>query len=141
MLAVVAVAAGLAFFAKMAQQQHAAAFGGFANVKHGVEFLQLNLLLLLAYVAFLDALAQQHQVVHAVAQPAGGGQAIAPCPAAFLVKMLHALRHIQVGNVAHVGLVYAHTKGNGGDDDDVFFMRETVLVLAAGLDGQACVIG
>ena len=59
-LAVVAVAAGLAFFAKMAQQQHAAAFGGFADVKHGVELLQLNLLLLFADGAFLDALAQQH---------------------------------------------------------------------------------
>ena len=55
--------------------------------------------------------------------------------------MLHALRHIQVGNIAHVGFIYAHAKGNGGNDDDVFFVGEAVLVLAAGLDGQACVIG
>ena len=125
----------------MAQQQHAAAIGGFANIKHGVELLQLYLFLLLADGAFLDALAQQHQVVHAVAQPAGCGQAVAPCSSAFLVKMFNALRHIQMGNVAHVGFVYAHAKGNGGDDDDVFFVGEAVLVLAAGLDGQACVVG
>ncbi len=52
MQADVAMAAGFGFFAKMFEQQYAAAGGGFADGKHGIEFLHFDLLLHLIAVAF-----------------------------------------------------------------------------------------
>ena len=135
--AVVAVAAGGRFFAEMAQQQLAAAGGGFAHVEHGVEFLQFDLFLEIGSLAFGNALFQQHQRVHAVTQPAHRGQAVAPRPAAFLIEMLDALRHVQMRHKAHVGLVDAHAEGHRGHNDDVVFVRETVLVVLACFQAHA----
>ena len=45
MQAVVAMAARFGFFAEMFEQQYAAAGGGFADGKHGIEFCHFDLLL------------------------------------------------------------------------------------------------
>ena len=81
----------------------------------------------LAAAAGLDAFAQQGVVVEAVAQPAFGGQAVAAGAAAFLVEVFDALGHVEVGDEAYVGFVYAHAEGDGGDDDEAVFVGEAVL--------------
>ena len=79
MQAVVTMAAGFGFFAEMFEQQYAAAGGGFADRKHGIEFLHFDLLLHLVAVALGNPLPQQHPTRQAVTQPAHGRQ---PVPAA-----------------------------------------------------------
>ena len=139
--AVVAVAAGFGVFAEVAQQHDAAAFGGFAYRQHGVEFLQFDVFLEFAALAFEDAFAQDDPVVEAVAQPADGGQAVPSGTAAFLIEVFDALRHVEVGDEADVGFVYAHAEGDGGDDDEAVFVSEAVLRGFALLHGHAGVVG
>ena len=88
----------------------------------------------------MDAFAQQGIVVEAVAQPAGGRLPVASGAAAFLVEVFDALRHVEVGDEAYVGLVDAHAEGDGGHDDEAFFAGEAVLVFVALGHGEAGVI-
>ena len=54
--------------------------------------------------------------------------------------MFDALRHVEVGDEAHVGFVDAHAEGDGGHDDEAFFAGEAVLVFVALGHGEAGVI-
>ncbi|EKY03405.1 hypothetical protein HMPREF9120_02718 [Neisseria sp. oral taxon 020 str. F0370] len=139
--AVVAVAAWFNGFAEVAQEGGAAAGGGFAHGKHGVEFLQLDLFLEVVARAGLDALAQQGVVVEAIAQPALRGQAVASGAAAFLIEVFDALRHVEVGDEAYVGFVDAHAEGDGGDDGEAVFVGEAVLGGFALRHAHARVVG
>ena len=55
--------------------------------------------------------------------------------------MFDALGHIEMGDEAHVRFVYAHTEGNGGDDDNVVFAGKTALVCFAHFHAQAGMVG
>ena len=92
-------------------------------------------------MAFEDAFAQDDPIVEAVAQPADGWQAVPSGAAAFLIEVFDALRHVEVGDEADVGFVYAHAEGDGGDDDEAVFVGEAVLRGFALLHGHAGVVG
>ena len=141
MQAVVAMAARGGFFAEMFEQEDAAAGGGFADGKHGIELLHFDLFLHFVAVAFGDTFAQQYPVVQTVTQPTHGRQPVPPGAAGFLVEMFDALGHIEMGDEAHVRFVYAHTEGNGGDDDNVVFAGKTALVCFAHFHAQAGMVG
>ena len=46
-----------------------------------------------------------------------------------------------MGNKAHIGFVYTHTKGDGGDHNHPVFTQKTLLVLLPYFVIKACVIG
>ena len=139
--AVVAVAArGVGGLAEILEDGAAAAGGQFAQANHGLQFAVGIALVVLARLRLAQPLAEDDDFLHAVTHPGVGGQAVAPGAARFLVVRLDALRQRQVGDEAHIGLVYAHAEGDGGDDDDAVLAQEALLVPAAGFGGQAGVI-
>ena len=140
MQAVVAMAAGFGFFAEMFEQQYAAAGGGFADGKHGIEFLHFDLLLHLVAVAFGNPLAQQHPIVQAVTQPAHGRQPVPAGAPRFLIEMFDTLGHIEMGDKAHVGFVYAHAERHGRHHNNIVFMRKAALVFLAHVHAQTGMI-
>ena len=140
--AVIAIPTGRAVFAKVAQQLHTPALGGFRQGQQGVEFGAQHLLERIGRRAFVDHPALVHHVLQAVEHPGVGGLAIAAGAAGFLVVALDVLGAVQVGHKTHIGFVDAHAKGHGGHHDDAFFAQEAVLVrlthraIEAGVVGQ-----
>src|SRR3546814_14981322 len=61
-----------------------------------------------------------YDVLQAIGQPGGGGQAIASRTAGFLVITFNRFGQIDMRNKAHVGLVYAHAESNGCHHDHAF---------------------
>ena len=62
----------------------------------------------------------------------------APC---FLIIALEAFRHIVVDNVADVGFVNPHAKGNRRDNDVTLLLQEGILVVGARLGVEPRVVG
>ena len=139
--AYVAVAAGLRLLAEIVEQYDAPALRRFAVGEHGVKLLALDALLLVGRVGVLDHLAVDHHVVQPVGHPALGGLAVASGAPGFLVIGLEALRQVEVGDEAHVGLVDAHAEGDGRDHDDAVLAQEALLVALARLRVEPGVVG
>ena len=137
----VAVAAGAAVFAEIAEQAHAPARGRFAQSKQGIELRARNALELLARIRLLDQTALQHQVRQAVGHPRIGRQAVAARAAGLLVVALHALREIKVGYEPHVGLVDAHAERDCRHHHDALFALEPGLIRAACFGIHSRVVG
>ena len=134
------MAAWLRGFIKLCQQQLAAARCGFTKRQHRIDFLQFDLFLHCFGFTVLYALAQQYPIVEAITQPRSGGQTIAPCAARFLVKMLDGFGHVQVGDKAHIGLVYAHAKRHSGNNNHIVVLVKAFLVFLAHRHVQPCVV-
>ena len=66
---------------------------------------------------------------------------ITPRTPGLLVVALETLRHIVVDDVAHIGLVYTHTEGDGSDDDVDTLFDEGILVLSTLLGVEPCMVG
>ena len=91
-------------------------------------------------IAGFEHLAQGNDILQAIDHPRVGRQAVAPGAAGFLVIGLDALRQVEMRDEAHVRFVDAHAEGDGGNDDDAFFVEETRLVGGAHVRSEAGVI-
>src|SRR5699024_215296 len=100
----------------------AAAPCGLAETQHGIELMVLTTLVLFATTGFLEHIAKQYHVVKAISHPSGSGLTITASTARFLIIALNALGDIQVGDKAHIGLINAHTKSDGGHHHDGVFL-------------------
>src|SRR5260221_667093 len=99
-----------------------------AEAEQRVELLPLDPPLPLVDVGAVEQLHQGHDVGHAIGHPGIGRQPVAAGAAGLLVIGLEALRRVEMGDEADIGLVDAHAEGDGGDDDDSFLLEEAVLV-------------
>jgi len=126
--------------AKVAQQPHTAAVGGFGQAQQRVELAAHDLFELFARRALVDHAALVHHVVQAVGHPRVGGLAVAPGAAGFLVIAFDVFGHVQVRHKAHIGLVDAHAKGNGGHHDHALFAQKFGLIGLTLMRRQAGVI-
>ncbi len=125
----IAVAARLArVFPEVPQQQPAATLGRFAKARHVAELAQLDLLELRRGFVALDEPAQHHGIARAIGQPGGRREAVAPGAAGLLVVVFQRLGHVQMGHKAHIGLVYAHAEGDGGDHYSTRLVQEALLM-------------
>ena len=91
---------------------------------------------------FLCHLLQAHHILQAVDHPGICGLAIAAGAAGFLIIGFDAFGQIQMGDKAHIGFIYAHAKGDGGDNNHAVFAQESdsdgsAAVGATGLHGRA----
>ena len=127
--------------AEVLQQGLPAAGGDLAQAQHGVQAMLLRALVFLAALGGFHHLPQFDHVLQTVDHPGIRRLAIAAGATGLLVVGLYRLGHVQVCHEAHVGLVYAHAEGNGGDDDDTLLTQETRLVVGADIRRQAGVIG
>ena len=81
------------------------------------------------------------RVLQAVDHPDLRRQPVAAGAAGFLVIGLQALRRVEMGDEAHVGLVDAHAEGDGRRHHHAVVLQEPALVLRPHLGGQPGVIG
>src|SRR6202012_3781706 len=103
--AVVAVAAGPAFLAEIAEQAHAPATGGLGQADQRVELAVGEALVIVLGLGLVDHASLLHHVLQAVGHPGVGGGAVAPGAAGLLIIGLDRLGQVEVGDKAHVGLV------------------------------------
>ena len=68
-----------------------------------------------------------HHIAQAIGHPGIGGQAVAPCPACFLVVAFNIFWHVQMRDKAHVGLVDTHAKRNGGHHHHAIVTQKFIL--------------
>ena len=137
----VAVAAGLARFAKIIEQYLAPAARRFAVGEQRGQALRFEDLLAFAGARLGDARVLQGDILHAVGHPGFGRFAVAAGAAGFLVVGLDAFGQVEVGDETDVGFVDAHAKGDRGAHDQAFFAQEAALVGGALGGGQAGVVG
>ena len=140
--AVVAIHAGLAVFAKVAQQAHAPAVRVFGQRQQCVKLAAHDLFELFAgdFAGVYHA-ALVHHVLQAVDHPGVGRQAVAAGTAGLLVIAFDVFGHVQVRHKAHIGLVDAHAKSDGGHHDHAVVAQKAVLPLLAHRGVQARVVG
>ena len=140
--AVVAVAAGLARLAEVAEQAHAPAVVRLGQRQQRVE-LAAHARCLNSSPAGLSSIMRRwlHHVLQAVGHPGVGRQAVAAGAAGLLVVALDVLGQVEVGDEAHVGLVDAHAEGDGRDHHDAVLAQEAVLVALPHVGVQAGVVG
>ena len=139
--AVVAVAAGRAGLVKIGQQAGAPAIGGFGQTQERLQLAAHDLFEIFLGRAFVNHAPLVHHVLQAVAHPGVGGQAVAPGAAGLLVVALDVFGHVQMRHKAHVRLVDAHAKGDGGHHHDAILAQKPVLVQLPGFAFQARVVG
>ena len=147
-VAVAAAAAGFGgFLAKIVQDVVAQAAGGLAVVGHGLQALVIprpqqvgGLVVQVVILLAVQQKAVDDDVLGREQQNALGRQPVAPGTACLLVVVLHALGHVVMDDVPHVGFVDAHTEGVGGHNDRRGIVDEVVLALAAFLVGHARVV-
>ena len=123
------------------QQGVAAAASDFTQAEHGVETMALDALVLVVAIGVIKHLPQLDHILQAVDHPRGGRLAVAPSTTGFLIIGFEAFRQVEVGDKAHVRFVDAHTKGDGGDDNDFFFTQKTPLILLALFGVNTGVVG
>ena len=102
--------------AEMGEDRLAAAFGGLADAEQRIELAVLDALDLVGGIALVDHAAALDDIGHAIAHPGIGGLAVAAGAAGFLVIGLDRGRQVEMGDIAHIGLVDAHAEGDGGDE-------------------------
>ena len=140
--AVITVATGRrAGFTEVGEQRLAAAGRHLAQADQRVEFLALHLFEGFGAFGRRDPLALLNEILQPVGEPGIRRSAIATGPSGFLIISLDRLRQAEVGDKPHVGLIDAHAKCNGRDDDQSFFRQEALLGAAANIGGQSGVIG
>ena len=81
-----------------------------------------------------------HDILRRKQQNALRRQPVTPGAACFLVVVLHALGHVVVDDIPHVGFVDAHAERVGGHNDRRGVVDEIVLALAAFLVGHTRVV-
>ena len=138
---VVALAAVLlrVVLAEVFEQQSAAADG---RLGIGCRFLQqVAADLLFRSLLAVHELLQFLQVFMGVEGNAGTVAAVASCASGLLIVALERLRYVVVDDEAHVGFVYAHAEGYGGNDDVELFAEELLLGLVAHRRVESGVVG
>ena len=141
-LAVIAVAALVwGLVGKVVEQYFAAAAGDFAEAEHGIQLVPLGAFKLFGAVGVLCHLLQAHHILQAVDHPGICGLAVAAGAAGFLIIGFDAFGQIQVGNKAHIWFIYAHAKGDGGDNNHAIFAQKAILMGLPQLGRQACMVG
>ena len=115
-------------FTKIAQQAHAAAVSALSHGQQGFKLLAHHLLERFGGRAIVNHAALVDHVLQAISHPCIGGQTVTACASGFLVIPFNIFGQVQVRHKAHVRLVYAHAKGNGGHHHQGVFTRKTVLV-------------
>ena len=137
---------GRSLVAKVAQHVFAQAAGGIAVALHlaeqAITVLERPRALLIVErligsIAAIDQKAAHTEIVAVPQQMAACRIAIAAGAARFLVVCLDALGHVVVDDVAHVGLIDAHSKGVGGDHHLNVVVDKGTLTLAAGVVAHA----
>ena len=137
---------GRGFVAKVAQHVFAQAAGGIAVALHLAEqtitVLErpralLFVECLIGRIATVDQKAAHAKIVAVPQQVTAGRIAIAASAARLLVVCLDALGHVVVDDVAHVGLIDAHSKGVGGNHHLNVVVDKGTLALAAGVVAHA----
>ena len=91
----------------------------------------------LAFKEFLELL----KVFAAIESDALSFASVTSCTSCLLIVAFEALGDVVVDDVTDVGLVDAHTKGDGGYDDIDFLHKEIVLRLGADSGFHAGVVG
>ena len=86
-------------------------------------------------------LLQAHHILQAEDHPGICGQAIAAGAAGFLVIGFDAFGQVKVGHKAHIRLIYAHTKGDGGDNNNPVVAQKAFLVGLPQLGWQPGMVG
>ena len=124
----VAVAARLRILAEIGQQRPPVALGRLAVSDQGIKPLMFAPLVVVVPLVVLDKDAALANIVQAIQHEGVGGLAIASGAAQFLVIFLHIAGQVGVKDVAHVGFVDAHAKGDGGHHDDARLGHEGLLV-------------
>ena len=140
--AIVAVAAIAGMrFAEMGEDGLAAAGCGLADGEKRIELGALDAFDFFRCIALPDHAAALGDIAEAEGHPRFGGFAIATGAAGFLVVGFDRAGHVEVGDIADVRLVDAHAEGDGGDEGEIVFGEEGVLVLRADAGVHAGVIG
>ena len=138
----VALAAGLHLgLAEITAHGGGAAAGA---LQHGVELtglLDLDLFHLLGDVALPDPAQRKGQVAGAVEGDAFGRRAVSAGPPHLLPIGFDRGRRVGVDDIADVGLVDAHAKGDGGDDHRPILLQESAEAGVAHRLVQARMIG
>ena len=138
----IAIAAGFAVVAEIAQENLPTALAGFGETQQRIELAALHLLACIGSLRLVDKAAAERDVLRAVEHQGFGGQAVAARAACLLVVGLDAGRQVRMQHEAHIGLVDAHAEGDGGHHDQALLMLEAALVffprphLHAGVVGQ-----
>ena len=138
--AVVAIATGLRCLTKVLQQALAAAVRGLGQRQQGIELAAQCGLECFIGIALVNHAPLVEHIRDAIGHPRVCWQAIAPAAAGFLVVAFDVARHVHMCHKAHIGLVNAHAKRNGGHHHNAFFTQEAVLVQLAHLRRQARVV-
>ena len=127
-------------FTKIAQKAQAAAVGALGHGQQRFELLTHHLLERVGGRAIVNHAALVDHVLQAISHPSIGGQAVAAGAAGFLVIPFNVFGQVQVRHKAHVRLVYAHAKGNGGHHHQGVFTQKTVLVALPHRSVKPCVV-
>ena len=134
-------------FAKVSQLDSAPALGGLGVVEHLAQLLASQSLLVLQGLAGLgiDFLLDQKlggaNVGSAKIQNAFGRIAIAARAPGLLVIAFQCARQVVVDHPANIGLVDAHAKCDGGDDDASVVTNKSFLIASALFPAEPRVIG
>ena len=104
---------------------------GFSKGEEQIELAALDALDLFGRPAVIDHAAALHHIAEPVAHPGFGGLAVAAGAAGLLIIGLDGGRHVEMGDIAHVGLVDAHAEGDGGNEAEPVLLEERVLVFGA----------
>ena len=120
----IAIAAGLAVVAEIAEQDAPPAGRRLGVADQRLQLAPLDALLLVRGFGLVDEASQLRRVPGPVEHPGFRRQAVAPRPARLLVIGFEALRQVEMGDEAHVRLVDAHAEGDrrhhhpvvGGDE-------------------------
>ena len=122
----------------MAQQDSAATRGRFHESGQRIEpraFARHAL-----FIYFAEPLAGQGKVTRAPEHYRFGRVSIAPGTTRFLIIGLKRFGQSSMDHKAYIGLVYAHTKGDGGDHHHIFRPHKIGLCCCAFFSRAPCVI-
>ena len=128
-------------FAKVVHQALTSAGSDFAEPQHRIQAMLFRPLVLFTAFGARHHLAQLDHILQAVDHPGICRFTIAPCTTRFLIVGFHRFRHVQVSDEAHIWFIYAHTKGDGGHNDDGLLTQKTRLMISPNGGAQAGVIG
>src|SRR3546814_781733 len=121
-------AAALMCLAEMGKDRLPPASRSFADPQQGVELGTLDALDVITRGTAVDHPAALDDIGHAIGHPRIRRQAVAAGAAGFLVIGLDGARQVEMRDIAHIRLVYAHAEGDGGDEAQVLLLQEGVLV-------------
>ncbi len=115
---------------EIGEQPNPPAVARFGQRQHRVELRTGQPLVAVVGVGVIDQPALLHHIGQAVGHPGFGRESVATGTTGLLEIAFDALRHVQVSDEPHVGLVDAHAEGDRRDD------HATVVALEARLVGR-----